>query len=118
VRTARFRTKLVEGHKGVVAAIVPFDPESVWGLKPHRLAGRRHGWPVKGRIGRKAWAGYIGDRWGHFFITVDAKVLGLKPGDAISVVLSPARDAKTLARAVEQSLLTTQPKKARADAQV
>jgi hypothetical protein len=112
VRAAKFRAELIEGHKGVMAVIVPFDPEELWGLKPLRLAGRRHGWPVKGRAGRKRFVGYIGERWGRFFVTLD---VGARPGELLSITLEPTRDAAVLAAAIEQSRATTQPKRARAD---
>jgi len=41
---ARFEAALFEGHKGVTAVLVPFDPEEVWGLRPVKLA-RRDGTP-------------------------------------------------------------------------
>ena len=111
MRVARFRTELIEGHKGVLAVIVPFDPEQVWGLEPVRLAGRRHGWPVKGRAGRKRFVGYIGERWGRFFVALD---IGARPGAILSITLEPTRDAAVVAAAIEQSRATTQPKRARA----
>jgi hypothetical protein len=113
---ARFEAELVQGHKGVVAVLVPFDPEEIWGLKPHRLAGRRHGWPVKVRAGRKRFAGYIGERWGRFFITLDAEALGAKVGDTLAFSVEPTKDRKVVALATEQSKATTQPSKARPDA--
>ncbi len=114
--SAKFRSELVEGHKGVVALIVPFDPEAMWGLKPTRLAGRRHGWPVRGRVGRKRFTGYVGERWGRFFVMLDAEALGLQVGDTLSVELETTREPTIVADAIAQSRGTTQPKKARADA--
>ena len=115
MRNAKFTAQLIEGHKGVVAVLVPFDPQEVWGLLPHRLAGRRHGWPVRGRAGKKKFVGYIGERWGNFFVTLDSKALGLEVGDSVELVLEPTSDKKILATAIEQSRVTTQPKKARAE---
>jgi hypothetical protein len=112
MREVKFRADLIEGHKGVIAVVVPFEPELAWGLQPVRLAGRRHGWPVEGRIGRRKFAGYIGDRWADLVAALKANV-----GDALSFALAPSRDPDVLARAVEQSRATTQPKKARADAE-
>jgi hypothetical protein len=65
---ARFEAALFEGHKGVTAVIVPFDPQEVWGLKPVRLAPRRDGWLVTGTVNGTRFDGYIGFRWGRFFI--------------------------------------------------
>lgn len=50
--SARFVAEIVEGHKGVTVVIVPFDPEKKWRRKPVRLAGRRHGWLVRGTLVR------------------------------------------------------------------
>jgi hypothetical protein len=117
-RKAKFDAELIEGHKGVTVVLVPFDPEDVWEDKPVRLAGRRHGWPVKGTIGRVPFVGYIGDRWGRFFILVEPEVreaAGAAIGDTLAVVIEPTQTATAVARAIEQSKATTQPKQARAD---
>src|SRR4051812_28024713 len=114
MRAAEFETSLIEGHKGVTVVLVPFDPESVWALKPVRLAGRRHGWPVKARVGKTAFLGYVGERWGNFFVIVEPAVrekAKLKVGARLSVALSPDASAAALAAATEQSKATTQPKK-------
>ena len=42
----RFEAELIEGHKGVTAVIVPFNPETAWSRKPVRLDSRRDGWLV------------------------------------------------------------------------
>ena len=110
---ATFPAEVVEGHKGVIALVVPFDPEEAWGLAPIRLAGRRHGWPVRGRAGRKRFTGYVGERWGRFFVMIDADALGVRPGATIAVALEPTRDAEIVAAAIAQSRATTEPKKAR-----
>jgi hypothetical protein len=117
VRIAKFRAEVIEGHKGVVAVLVPFDPEGLWGLRPVRLAGRRHGWPVKGTAGRTRFAGYIGERWGRFFVTLDPAVIKARIGDTLALTLTPTREPKVVAQAIEQSRVTTQPKKARPDAE-
>jgi hypothetical protein len=107
-----FKAELIEGHKGVVAVLVPFNPEELWKQKPVKLAGRRHGWLVKGSIDGEPFDGYIGLRWDRFFIMVDTR---LKPGAMVTVKLQPTNAEATLAKAIEQSKITTQPKKARAD---
>jgi hypothetical protein len=112
MRRARFEAVVIEGHKGVRAVMVPFDPEDIWQVKPHRLAGRRHGWLVKGKLGGKKLEGYIGERWGNFFITVTDR----EPGETVRVELEPTTSAAILTRAIEQSKATTQPGKARPDA--
>jgi hypothetical protein len=62
VRVARFEAQLFEGHKGVTAVLVPFDPVEVWHAPPVRLPGRRHGWLVRGTANGVRLDGYIGER--------------------------------------------------------
>ncbi len=107
---ARFTADVVEGHKGVCAVLVPFDPEEVWRQLPVRLAGRRHGWPVKGLVAGARFGGYVGERWGRFFVDVTGLA---KPGAQVAVALEPDASPKTLAKAIELSKATTQPGKAR-----
>jgi hypothetical protein len=119
MRSQRFTAELIEGHKGVVVVIVPFDPEAVWRRKPVRLAGRRHGWPVKGTVNRAPFEGYVGERWGRFFVMIDEglrRAAGARVGDEVSVVVAPSTARSVLERAREQSKRTTQPSKARMDA--
>lgn len=116
---ARFEAELIEGHKGVTAVLVPFDPEKEWSRKPVRLAGRRHGWLVRGTLDGVAFDGYIGERWGRFFIIVERELCrraDVSLGDPVAVVVEPTSDRRVLARALLQSKGTTQPKRARADA--
>jgi hypothetical protein len=112
----RFEAELVEGHKGVVVAIVPFDPEEAFG-PPVRLAGRRHGWVVSASLNGTKFDGYIGERWGRFFVIVDKDIreaAGVAAGDRVSIGVAPSDDPGMLERAIEQSHQTTQPSKARA----
>ena len=116
---ARFEARLVEGHKGVTVAIVPFDPEAVWRQKPFRLAGRRHGWLVKGTANGAQFNGYIGDRWSRFFIQLNdrlCKTAGASIGDSVSMVVEPTNTAEAYFHALEQSKVTTQPSRSRTDA--
>jgi len=118
---AEFEAELILGHKGVTAVIVPFDPEEGWSRKPVRLAQRRHGWLVTGTVNRVRFDGYIGERWGRFFITIDPELMtaaGVAVGDKLKVVVQPTNSQKVYERALEQSKVTTQPTKARADATV
>jgi hypothetical protein len=115
----RFEAELIEGHKGVTVVIVPFDPEQAWSRKPVRLAGRRHGWLVSGTANGARFDGYVGDRWGRFFIIVDDELRAaaeVAVGDVLTMVVQPTTSARALARALAQSKRTTQPKKARPDA--
>jgi hypothetical protein len=113
----RFAAELVRGHKGVVVAIVPFDHEKEWGKEPVRLAGRRHGWLVRGLMNRAKFDGYIGEQRGRFFMIIDKglrEVAGLSEGDDASFTVEPTAVRDVLTRAVEQSKQTTEPSKARA----
>jgi hypothetical protein len=115
----RFEAELIEGHKGVTVVIVPFNPEVAWSRKPVRLDPRRDGWLVTGTANGVRFDGYIGLRWGRFFIIVDAGLRAaakVSIGDKLTMIVSPAATLKALARAREQSKLTTAPKKGRADA--
>jgi hypothetical protein len=118
---ARFEAELIEGHKGVTVVLVPFDPEEVWSKKPVRLAGRRHGWLIKATANRQRFEGYIGDRWGRFFIIIDEDLrrrARVEVGDVLKMIVEPTGTARALERATEQSKATTQPAKPRPDATV
>jgi hypothetical protein len=118
VKTARFQAELIEGHKGVTVVLVPFDPEAVWRQKPFRLAGRRHGWLVKGTANGSKFHGYIGERWGRFFIALDErlrKAAGVSVGDPVKMAIEPTATRAAYLHAVAQSECSTQPKNARPD---
>jgi hypothetical protein len=115
---ARFEAELVEGHKGVIVVLVPFDPEKKWSRKPVRLAGRRHGWLVRGTLDGVGFDGYIGDRWGRFFIITERELLkaaDVSVGEPVAIVVEPTDDPRVFESALLQSKRTTQPKKPRAD---
>jgi hypothetical protein len=115
----RFDAELIQGHKNVAAVIVPFDPERLWSQKPLRLEGRRHGWLITGTADGVRFDGYIGERWGRFFIIIDHELRkegGFSIGHTLTMVIEPTRKASALTRARAQSKHTTQPKKARAHA--
>ena len=114
-----FDAELVEGHKGVTPVIVPFDPEAAWRRKPVRLDARRDGWLVQGTINRRRFDGYIGNRWGRFFLIVDPQLreaLGVSVGDTLSLVIEPTLDRDVWERARVQARVTTAPKQGRPDA--
>jgi len=116
---AQFEAELVLGHKGVTAVIVPFNPEEEWVRKPVRLASQRHGWPVTGNVNSVAFDGYIGERWGRFFIIIEPEVVktaALKVGDKLKMIVQPTTSRHVYELAFEQSKRTTQPRIARADA--
>jgi hypothetical protein len=117
--TAEFNAELIKGHKGVTVVLVPFDPEEGWSRKPVRLHERRHGWPIRGTANGVPFDGYIGERWGRFFIIIDTELreaAGASVGDRLKIVIQPTTAESTLDRAIAQSKVTTQPRTARADA--
>jgi hypothetical protein len=114
-----FDAELIEGHKGVTVVIVPFDPEESWREKPVRLEGRRHGWLISGTVNGVRFDGYVGERWGRFFIIIDAELretANVSVGDTLHMIVQPAKGRGVFERALELSKLTTQPGKARPDA--
>ena len=116
---ARFDAELILGHKGVTAVIVPFDPEVAWHLRPVKLDTRRDGWLVRGSVNGVPFDGYIGHRWGRFFIMLEPKLreaANVLVGDVVSMIVEPTTSAKSLARARQQSKMTTAPAKGRSDA--
>ena len=118
-RKARFEAQLFEGHKGVTAVLVPFDPEAVWRAKPVRLEGRRHGWLVTGTANGTRFEGYVGDRWGRFFIQLDEALCDaarVSVGDLVTMVIEPTTTPEAYLEAGRQSRRTTQPGRARPDA--
>jgi len=118
-RKARFEAQLFEGHKRVTAVLVPFEPEAVFLTKPVRLEGRRHGWLVTGTANGVRFKGYVGERWGRFFITLDEALCdaaGLSVGDVVTMVIEPTATRESYLEALQQSKRTTQPGRARPDA--
>jgi hypothetical protein len=116
---ARFEAELIEGHKGVTVVIVPFDPEQAWSQKPMRLDPRRDGWLIAGSANGVRFEGYIGQRWGRFFIIIERalrEAAAVSVGDTLEMVIAPTLSARALARARAQAKVTTAPKKGRADA--
>jgi hypothetical protein len=119
MRAARFDARLIEGHKGVTAVLVPFDPVEVWGSPPVRLAGRRHGWLITGTANGARFDGYVGERWNRFFITLDEALRGaakVRVGSVVAMAIAPTASRKAYLAALRQSEVTTQPGKPRADA--
>jgi hypothetical protein len=116
---ACFEAELIEGHKGVTVVLVPFDPEEIWRKKPVRLDAKRHGWLVDGTANGKRFQGYVGERWGKFFIQIDADLrerADVGVGDTLKIAVAPTASPKALKIARELAQETTAPKKPRADA--
>ncbi len=115
----RFEAELIEGHKGVTVVLVPFDPEEKWSIKPVRLVGRRHGWVVAGSLNGIAFDGYIGERWNRFFIIIEKdlrEAANVSLGDTLKMTVQPTSSPGALAKAMELSKVTTQPRTRRSDA--
>jgi hypothetical protein len=109
-----FEANLFQGHKGVTAVIVPFDPRAIWEREPVPLDARREGWLVAGTVNGARFEGWIGFRWGRFFLIVDAALRAaakVAVGDALEIAIAPTDSATALAIAREQAVLTTAPRK-------
>ena len=111
---AKFTGELFEGHKEVTAVIVPFDPQEVWGLKPVKIDPRRDGWLIRGTMNRVRFQGWIGYRWGRFFIIVDPQMreaASVEVGDSIVFNIESTTSEAAMKIAREQAKLTTAPSK-------
>src|SRR5215471_8921777 len=109
---AEFDAELIEGHKGVTVVVVPFDPEEGWSQKPVRLDPRRHGWLITGTVNGVPFDGYIGERWGRFFIIVEPalrKAARVSVGDKLRMSVQPTFTPRAFRKAVAQSKVTTAP---------
>ena len=95
MKRRQFRAELLTGHKGA-AVLVPFDPAKAWGTRPVRVAskayGLRPGHLVRAKLNGHAFDGWIGHRWGNFFILVEQDLraaAGVEVGDMVDVVVQP-----------------------------
>ena len=91
MKQRRFRAEVEMGHKGA-AVIVPFDPAKAWGTAPKKVLGEAIGHLVRGTVNGAPFEGFIGHRWGRFFILTDDALLraaGAKPEDVVEVVVTP-----------------------------
>jgi hypothetical protein len=90
MKAQRFNAEILEGHKGA-AVIVPFDPAKVWATPPAPVpAPWKTGHPVQGTMNGTPFEGWIGKRWGRFFILVDAalqKRMHARVGDVVAVAV-------------------------------
>jgi Domain of unknown function (DUF1905) len=113
-KTIGFEAPLIEGHKGVTVVIVPFDPRAVWEREPAQLDAGREGWLVAGTVNGVAFEGWIGFRWGRFFLMIDPALRAaakIVVGDQVEVAVAPTTSASALVIAKEQAKLTTAPRK-------
>ncbi len=81
-----FTTTLLERERGVVYAVIPFDPREVWGKRVrHYIAGTLNGEPYEGSLGTR-------DGIWFFPINKEARTrIGLNVGDEVHVRID-ARD--------------------------
>jgi hypothetical protein len=98
LRRDKFTAEVVEGHGGVRAFYVPFDPGLVWGSSlvtwTHPLfdGEKRKGYPARIKIGDYAYDGFIGYRWKRHFVLVDEPMiaaLGIDAGDEVIAEVWP-----------------------------
>jgi hypothetical protein len=109
-----FEAPLIEGHGGVTVVIVPFDPREVWAREPTPLDARREGWLVAGTVNGVAFEGWIGFRWGRYFLMIGPELRAaakLAVGDAVEVAVAPTTSKTALAIAKAQAQLTTAPRR-------
>lgn len=90
-----FETELLMGHKGA-AVIVPFDPAELWRIEPVQVPsaeyGERPGFLVAASIAGHRFDGWIGNRWGRFFMIVSPQVrkaAKVSVGDVVRVEVTP-----------------------------
>jgi hypothetical protein len=90
-----FETELMMGHKGA-AVIVPFDPAELWRVEPVQVPsaeyGERPGFLVAASIEGFRFDGWIGSRWGRFFMIVSPQVrkaAKVSVGDVVHVEVTP-----------------------------
>ena len=106
MKTQDFVAELLMGHKGA-AVIVPFDPGAVWGTQPveHGVLPWRTGHLVRGFVNGVPFEGWIGRRWGRFFLLVDEQLqrnAGAGIGDMLQVVVEPREVTASAAKKAPQ----------------
>ena len=116
MKTQDFVAELLMGHKGA-AVIVPFDPGAVWGTRPveHGVLPWRTGHLVRGFVNGVPFEGWIGQRWGRFFLLVDEQLqrnAGAGIGDMLQVVVEPRTAEKSAEKSAEKNAPKSAPKKA------
>jgi len=117
VKTQDFVAELLMGHKGA-AVIVPFDPGAVWGTRPveHGVLPWRTGHLVRGLVNGVPFEGWIGRRWGRFFLLVDEELqrnAGAGIGDMLQVVVEPRPAREAAAKSAPKSAPKKAARKAR-----
>ena len=83
-RAGRFTATVIKNAKGRVLVPLPFAPDDAWGHKPaHPVAGSVNG------MGVRAVVEPIDGGWGIVLGPAWRRDCGIKPGDAVDVVLEP-----------------------------
>lgn len=93
-RTARFRARVVAGHKQH-AVEVPFDPAGRWGIAARPLWPGRRGFPVQGSVQGQALDSAIVARSRRYWLLLPddlRTILGIGEGEVVSVTIAPAGD--------------------------
>src|SRR5258706_13125679 len=97
----RFEAEILTGHKGD-AVVVPFNPARVWDAKAAEVPRPwRVGYLVLGTLNGCPFEGWIGFRWGRFFMLVPRELqgaAGVSVGDEVQIVVGPRGAAGTGAR--------------------
>ena len=79
-----FRAVVLADFKGRVVVPVPFDPDTVWGVKArHHVAGTVNGMGVRGIVDD------FGEIKGVLLGAAWRRDCGIAPGDSVSVILEP-----------------------------
>ena len=94
----RFKAEILTGHKGD-AVVVPFNPARVWDAKAAEVPRPwRLGYLVLGTLNGCPFEGWIGFRWGRFFMLVPEELqgaAGVSVGDEVRIVVGPRGAAGT-----------------------
>ena len=94
----RFKAEILTGHKGD-AVVVPFNPARVWDAKAAEVPRPwRLGYLVLGTLNGCPFEGWIGFRWGRFFMLVPEELqgaAGVSVGDEVQIVVGPRGTAGT-----------------------
>jgi hypothetical protein len=91
MKPARFRSELLEGHKGC-ACEVPFDPGQRWGIARIALRPGRRGHRVRGTINGVPFESEVVPRMRRFWVLVEEptrKRARLAVGDVADLALEP-----------------------------
>ena len=89
-RAARFRTVVLDGHKGL-AFELPFNPAERWGAEEIALRPGRRGYRVRGSVNRHRFESVVVPRAKRFWVLVTddlKKTARLRAGSEVKVEVS------------------------------